>query len=241
MIPVIEIYGPVIEGEGAWAGKQVIFLRLGGCDYRCSWCDSMFAVDPDQVKINATFMQEEQILIKVLQLCNQTGVYNLCISGGNPVIHKLHWLIDMLISNKVKINVETQGSVTQTWLRNIDLLTVSPKPPSSGMKTDWNKLRDVLLGTQGKVCIKVVIFTNDDLTYAQEVHTRLKSVVGPDRISWYLQPGTELAIKDLNKSVTRTLAMFKNICEGVTNDPKFSHWHVMPQLHALIFGQERRK
>ena len=47
LIPVVEIFGPTIQGEGAEAGVPTHFVRVGGCDYRCIWCDTMYAVDPD--------------------------------------------------------------------------------------------------------------------------------------------------------------------------------------------------
>ena len=46
-ITISEIYGPVIQGEGAVIGKPTVFVRTGGCDYRCSWCDSPYAVLPE--------------------------------------------------------------------------------------------------------------------------------------------------------------------------------------------------
>ena len=42
---VVEIFGPTIQGEGALIGEPTVFVRTGGCDYRCSWCDSLHAVD----------------------------------------------------------------------------------------------------------------------------------------------------------------------------------------------------
>src|SRR5262249_776223 len=44
-IRVSEIFGPTIQGEGVLIGLPTVFVRSGGCDYRCSWCDSMHAVD----------------------------------------------------------------------------------------------------------------------------------------------------------------------------------------------------
>jgi len=44
-IRVSEIFGPTIQGEGALIGQPTVFVRTGGCDYRCSWCDSLHAVD----------------------------------------------------------------------------------------------------------------------------------------------------------------------------------------------------
>ena len=45
-IRVSEIFGPTIQGEGVLIGLPTVFVRTGGCDYRCSWCDSLHAVDP---------------------------------------------------------------------------------------------------------------------------------------------------------------------------------------------------
>ena len=43
---VQSIFGPTIQGEGPLMGTKTNFIRLAGCDYRCTWCDSMVAVDP---------------------------------------------------------------------------------------------------------------------------------------------------------------------------------------------------
>ena len=46
--PVLEIFGPTIQGEGMVIGRKTMFVRTGGCDYRCSWCDSAFTWDGSQ-------------------------------------------------------------------------------------------------------------------------------------------------------------------------------------------------
>ena len=45
-IRVSEIFGPTVQGEGALIGKPTVFVRTGGCDFRCSWCDTLHAVLP---------------------------------------------------------------------------------------------------------------------------------------------------------------------------------------------------
>ena len=52
-LPVVEVFGPTIQGEGELAGVPTAFVRFGGCDYRCSWCDSLFAVLPEDVRDGA--------------------------------------------------------------------------------------------------------------------------------------------------------------------------------------------
>lgn len=66
--PVIEIFGPTIQGEGALIGAPTHFIRFGGCDYRCIWCDSMFAVKPEEVRENSEKLDYEQILTRIISL-----------------------------------------------------------------------------------------------------------------------------------------------------------------------------
>src|SRR5687768_8363312 len=80
--PVIEVFGPTIQGEGAEAGVSTHFIRLGGCDYRCTWCDTMYAVDPPLVRANAERLSVDAILARVAGLEGQPRWVTL--SGGNP-------------------------------------------------------------------------------------------------------------------------------------------------------------
>ena len=78
--PVVEIFGPIIQGEGPPIGVPTMFVRFGGCDYRCEWCDTTLRVLPEEVKKNSTRMTVEQIVEKV----NQSQYCEWVIfSGGN--------------------------------------------------------------------------------------------------------------------------------------------------------------
>src|SRR3954454_1831515 len=92
--PVIEIFGPTIQGEGAEAGLPTHFVRLGGCDYRCSWCDTMYAVDPRTVRETAEQLSGEGIIERVRGLAGHPEW--VTISGGNPALHRIDALIDGL-------------------------------------------------------------------------------------------------------------------------------------------------
>ena len=158
--PVIEIFGPVIQGEGVMAGHQTNFLRLGGCDYRCSWCDTMYAVDPDQVKENSTMMSTNEIIAGLVDLHNKYPVATVTISGGNPCMHKIDGVIHMLNEARWEIVVETQGTLWQDWLLGCALVTISPKPPSSSMlfvearELQLQSMIIKLLSAQISICMK---------------------------------------------------------------------------------------
>ena len=60
-IPVMEIFGPTIQGEGAVIGQKTMFVRTAGCDYSCSWCDSSFTWDGSRSKMQIKQMDAEEI------------------------------------------------------------------------------------------------------------------------------------------------------------------------------------
>jgi len=58
LLPVSEIFGPTIQGEGEHIGRRAVFVRLAGCDSRCSWCDTKYAWSTE----GATHMSEDEIV-----------------------------------------------------------------------------------------------------------------------------------------------------------------------------------
>src|SRR5665213_49268 len=88
-IPVVEMFGPTIEGEGALIGTQTFFIRFGLCDYKCKKCDSMHAVDPQIVKSTADWATQDEIFesFKRFQEQKAPHIHNVTFSGGNPAIH----------------------------------------------------------------------------------------------------------------------------------------------------------
>ena len=177
-IPVLEIFGPTIQGEGAVIGQKTMFVRTAGCDYSCSWCDSAFTWDgsgKDQIEM----LTAEEIWEELKRLGGD-GFSFVTISGGNPALLKnLDRLIALLKENEITIGVETQGSRWQDWFYDIDELTISPKPPSSGMDTDFHILDEIIANLQNSqnghhLSLKVVIFNDEDYQYAKQVHQRYR-------------------------------------------------------------------
>jgi 7-carboxy-7-deazaguanine synthase len=141
LFPIIEIFGPTFQGEGSMAGQQTHFVRFGGCDYRCSWCDTMYAVDPDQVKQNARQMTAAAIVQNIEGLSGHPKW--ITFSGGNPLLFDFLEIVALLHQKGFYVAAETQGSkfVSRPAVSALDLLILSPKPPSSGMSTDLEGLR----------------------------------------------------------------------------------------------------
>lgn len=237
----MEIFGPVIQGEGIMAGQQTLFVRFGGCDYRCSWCDSLHSVLPEEVKKGRTFMNPDEIVKKLLSLVGgkATG-YSVTLSGGNPAMHDLETLVRELRLVGFIIACETQGTIWPTWFNELDVLTLSPKPPSSGNETDvadhfLHKLNEV----EGEVdvCVKIVVFTEDDFYYARDVYHALHGSL--DDFTFYLQPGTPVDTNGLTDIQGTVLERTAKIIDMLVADGSMPTARVLPQVHALIYGHER--
>jgi 7-carboxy-7-deazaguanine synthase len=246
-IPVAEIFGPTIAGEGVAAGKRMHFLRVGGCDMlptgACSWCDSMHAVDPARVRLLERLTQDE-MLERVLALGGSTRT--LTISGGNPCLYDLTTLCSQLRERDWELWVETQGSKyptdgqPATWLSSwLDMcnVTVSPKPPSAG-QCDIEAL-------EGFIAVRNVATTGWETVIKIPVDPGFK-----DGADFYF---AEMIFEQFGQHE----GLRKNFCLSVvtypsdTRDDILNRWEtviewakdasipdvrVLPQLHAVLYG-----
>ena len=241
--PVMEIFGPTIQGEGAMAGKRCHFVRFGGCDYRCSWCDSMHAVTPELIKLNAQWLLPHQIVERLEQVSVLGGRSQwVTLSGGNPGMWDLTSVVEELKKAQWKIAVETQGSERRDWVEHADLVTISPKGPSSGMvdKFDmkalgkWLWMQDKSSSGLRQVVFKVVIFNQEDLAFAREIRLTYPFV------PFYLSVGTYTDIGPIDQK-KRICADYQWLCEAALKDDAFSDITILPQLHVLAWGQEKER
>ncbi len=234
-IRVSEIFGPTIQGEGALIGVPTVFVRTGGCDYRCSWCDSMHAVDS---AYRATWkpMQAEDVMAEVAQLSGGAPLM-VTLSGGNPAIQPFGPLIKMGQTRGYRFALETQGSIARDWFSDLDMLVLSPKPPSSEMQVDWDIFDDCIKAGQGaETVLKIVIFDEVDYLWARDVAARY-----PD-LPVYLQPGNhtppppedDTAQVDQEGVDARMLWLVDRVMED-----KWYTARVLPQLHVMLWGNKR--
>src|SRR5690606_32218634 len=122
MIAVSEIFGPTIQGEGALIGVPTVFVRTGGCDFRCSWCDTRYAVEPP-FKGDWRPMGAETILAG-FSLQGGGEPILVSLSGGNPALQPLELLIKLGHWQGYRFAMETQGSKAQPWFAALDHLTL---------------------------------------------------------------------------------------------------------------------
>lgn len=264
-IPVAEIFGPTLQGEGRLAGVSTYFLRTGGCDFACAWCDSKQAVLAEEVRGLPRIPVEQLADQLVLLRQRRPGANWLTLSGGNPALYDLSAIVrawhdqDEGEFQTCKVNIETQGTRWSDWMRQLDLITVSPKGPSSGMKMGNDFAHFMVeacsLGVPPRVVLKVVVFDEADYLFAQAVHHRYQLV------PFYLSCGTasgglsgrwvpsNFHSKDVREQTELSwtyesyldtkddlLVRYRWLAERAMNDPAMADVAILPQLHALIWG-----
>jgi len=162
LLPVMEHFY-TLQGEGFYQGKAAYFIRLGGCDVGCVWCDVKDSWDADK---------HPKFTIESLQLkVKETLAEMVVITGGEPLMHNLTELTAALQSAGLKTNIETSGAhpLSGTW----DWICLSPKKfkaPLPEILPHANEL-------------KVVIFNKTDFDWAEEYANKVSS-----NCKLYLQP-----------------------------------------------------
>ncbi len=254
-LKVSEIFGPTIQGEGSQIGRPTVFVRLGGCDYRCSWCDSLHAVLPEHRHLWKT-MDVQEVLADVAKLSRVPVLITL--SGGNPALQAgCEDFITLAQEAGYTVTMETQGSIRRVWMRGLDHLCVSPKPPSSGMATDWEALRQLLFTKASPfddgytfrpkdTILKVVVFDDADLDYAEQVRHRFP------HIPMYVQVGNHDVTAGqklvdgapfFNMATEATLkGALMDKLRWLTEEVLKREWYdvrVLPQLHVLMYGNKQ--
>jgi 7-carboxy-7-deazaguanine synthase len=157
----------------------------------------------------------------------------IILSGGNPALHPLTDFIGRLHLDGFQVAVETQGDRAPGWFNDVDLLTVSPKPPSSLMETNWHTLDRVVFDRKGPIDLKVVAFTPEDLAYAKKVFTRYPQLGTLRR--HFISTGTLVGESTRDDILDR---MRDFITEGL-KDPILGKATYGMQLHVLLHGHKR--
>jgi len=246
-LPLMEIFGPTIQGEGIMIGAQTYFIRMGLCDYKCTMCDSMHAVDPDKVSKNAQWLTQAEILEAFTGYAHSHPQAQwITISGGNPAIHDLYRLTRDLKTLDFKLAVETQGSYYDGWLHQCDVITVSPKGPGMGERFEEDKFLDFmfLLRTNPGLNVKIVVFGKPDFDFAEHVLQLLQDneLISPDR--FYLSQGNPFppGQSSISTSSAHSLILhgrYLKLLKELQERPQLSIAKFLPQLHVWLWSNKQ--
>lgn len=146
-----------LQGEGKNQGRPCTFIRLAGCNLRCAWCDTPYALKGGEE------MSVGQVLDRVWLL---RGTY-ICITGGEPLLQRAE-VIELLKKFKLhgySVEIETNGSLDFREMQHYASVCMDVKCPSSGETSDLS----LLPGITARDSVKFVVADMDDLLYARAV------------------------------------------------------------------------
>lgn len=150
-----------IQGEGTRTGFPCVFVRFQGCELRCTWCDTPYALD---IKQKENIMSTDDIFTAI----EKYNCKYITLTGGEPLIQKnIHSLIDSFIDNNYLIAIETNGHQDIKNINNKAIIMLDLKAPSSGM-SKFNNL-DNLNFLKPIDEIKCVVSNRDDYDWLKDI------------------------------------------------------------------------
>jgi organic radical activating enzyme len=161
-LPVMEHFY-TLQGEGVHQGKAAYFIRLGGCDVGCVWCDVKDSWDSSKHPLREIDYLVQQV--------RQAGSPIAVITGGEPLLHDLGVLTNELQKAGIKTHMETSGSspLSGSW----DWITLSPKKFKAPLPEVVEKANE----------LKVVVFNKTDFEWAEKWAAQV-----PSHCRLFLQP-----------------------------------------------------
>ena len=157
MLKINEIFYS-IQGESSFSGIPFVFVRLTGCNLRCSFCDTKYAYEEGKE------ITVEQILKEVKKYkCRYVE-----ITGGEPLLQDdTPFLVDSLLDKDFNVLVETNGTKDISVISDKAVMIMDIKCPSSGEvnKTDWENIKRL----DKKDEVKFVIAEKSDYDWAKEI------------------------------------------------------------------------
>ena len=162
ILPLMEEFYS-IQGEGYYTGNSAYFLRIGGCDVGCHWCDVKESWD---AKLHPPTKVSDMIL-NILNFPTETIV----VTGGEPLMWNMNFLTKSLKEKGLRTHLETSGSykLSGDW----DWICLSPKKFQKSLSA-INPMADEL---------KIIVQNKSDFKWAEDQRTRVS-----DRCKLYLQP-----------------------------------------------------
>ena len=154
LLPVMEAFGTV-QGEGAFTGQAAWFIRLGGCDVGCTWCDVKESWDAAAHPVRSV----DDLVAEALEQPARIAV----ITGGEPAMHELGPLTHALRAAGFRTHIETSGAhpLSGEW----HWICFSPKKFRAPLPEIYDRADE----------LKVIVYNRHDLEWALEHASRVRS------------------------------------------------------------------
>jgi 7-carboxy-7-deazaguanine synthase len=214
-----------IQGEGQHIGCPMTFIRVTGCNLRCSWCDTQYAYSEGK----------ELEIQEILDQVSKYPTNQVCLTGGEPLTQEdAPKLIRHLIELNYIVHLETNGSINIGDLPRSESIRISMdiKCPSSGEedKMIFSNLELLKHGDQ----VKFIIADEDDYEYAKQI---LKKEL-PDPECGIIFTPCHQPKSPTNNERERSALSLKSLADMVLKDGL--KVRVLPQLHKIIWPRINR-
>lgn len=146
MLPLMEAFY-TIQGEGFHTGKAAYFIRIGGCDVGCHWCDVKESWNAELHPATNT-----DTIIENAKKYSNTVV----ITGGEPLLWNLNYLTQELRGNQIQTHIETSGAYPLSG--NWNWICLSPKKTKLPLEKIYTKANE----------LKIIIYNKNDFKFAEE-------------------------------------------------------------------------
>tara|TARA_R110002072_G_scaffold9348_26_gene45639 strand:- start:368 stop:991 length:624 start_codon:yes stop_codon:yes gene_type:complete len=153
-LPIMESFY-TLQGEGFHSGRAAVFIRLGGCDVGCHWCDVKESWDASK--------HPKWSINKIVDEAQQYPARFAVITGGEPVMYQLQPLSDQLIEKNFELAIETSGAypLSGKW----HWICLSPKKNKAPLPEYYDKANE----------LKVIIYNKSDFKWAEEHAAKVNS------------------------------------------------------------------
>lgn len=226
-LPIVEVFGPTLQGEGPSAGRAAYFVRFAGCNLSCSWCDTAYTWDASRADLRAeTMLMTVESILDALP-----GQLPVVLTGGEPLLQQSQraWgdLLGQLGGRAIW--VETNGTIAPSaeTLARATQIVVSPKLANAGQHRGRQDPRVhpafTILAADTRVHLKIVCATEADVAEA----TRFGRTLGySDERIWVMpQAATREHLVDRWPTIAEAAAR-----EGV---------NATTRLHVLAWDEQR--
>lgn len=196
-LPVVETFGPTIQGEGPYAGRNAEFIRLGGCNLNCNWCDTPYSWDGHRYNLRAE-ITPTPVAELIEGVTHRSGI--VVLTGGEPMLYAktsaFHALLGGITAVGRPIHVETNGTILPpvSVIEQVAVFVVSPKLANAAVNTEdgssqladgWDQVSEA-----AEVYLKVVCEDRTDVYEAADL--AMRSGIGLERL-WVMPQAQDAA------------------------------------------------
>lgn len=248
MIPINEVFGPTIQGEGPFIGRACVFLRLHGCPVKCGGCDTHYTWDGSEDGRNYPTSQVRAWLSDYYERATRLG---LVVSGGEPLIYYQNSGLRTLaklaksrswsaletsgVCSRRRVG-EDQSSMLDYFLDSFTSISWSPKITEclkpAGVKesaffANAENIYRRMFKDPHNHCIKLVVLTPDDVKRVQEVDNRERWTASGFRVM--LMPyGVQR--DEILDQINRLVPILAD-----------TGYELSPRLHSIVWSAERQR